>query len=82
MNKYDSGCYDCEETLARLHQYVDRELSEVEIVEVRHHLADCPPCERHFEFEERLKLLVHRNACPERAPEQLVDRILGSLKRA
>jgi mycothiol system anti-sigma-R factor len=71
---------DCQVMLEKLHQYVDRELTEGELRSVKQHLDDCPPCQRHFDFEERFKVLVHRKACPERAPQQLLTRILGSLK--
>lgn len=78
----DHGCTDCAGAMDRLHQYVDRELSETDLAEVKRHLDDCPPCERHFHFEENLKLLVHQKACPERAPAHLLSRILGNLKQA
>ena len=76
------GCSSCDQAMDKLHEFVDRELTEREVLEVRRHLEDCPPCQRHFDFEGRMKLLVHRKACPERAPEQLLARILGSIKEA
>lgn len=76
----DPDCTTCEGAMQKLHEYVDRELTTVELAEVKRHLDDCPPCRRHFDFEEQLKLLVHRKACPERAPQQLLTRILGSLR--
>jgi mycothiol system anti-sigma-R factor len=75
----DPECTTCEGAMQKLHQYVDRELSEAELTAVRGHLEDCPPCQGHFDFEEQLKLLVHRKACPEKAPQQLLSRVLGSL---
>jgi len=78
----DADCTTCEGTMQRLHEYVDRELSPTELGAVKQHLEDCPPCQRHFDFEEQLKLLVHRKACPERAPGQLLNRILGNLRQS
>jgi mycothiol system anti-sigma-R factor len=72
--------FGCNETLFRLHAYVDRELTEVEMIEVKQHLDDCPPCEKHFLFEEQVKRLVHNKGCPERAPEDLITKILKSLR--
>ena len=72
--------FGCNETLFRLHAFVDRELTEVEMTEVQHHLDDCPPCEKHFHFEAEVKRLVHNKGCPERAPEHLVHRILKNLQ--
>jgi mycothiol system anti-sigma-R factor len=74
-----TDCPDCEAARDRLEAYVDRELTEADVVEVRRHLADCPDCERCFEFEAGLKLLVRRKGCPELAPPGLVGRILGRL---
>jgi mycothiol system anti-sigma-R factor len=69
----------CMMAMAQLEPYVDRELSEIEMVEVRLHLDECPPCARYFEVQERLKMLVHKS-CPEHAPSQLVTRILDRLR--
>jgi mycothiol system anti-sigma-R factor len=80
MKPGDWECVDCAGAMERLHEYVDRELTADELRQVRMHLDDCPPCQRHFDFEEHFKLLVHRKACPETAPPALLDRILGSLK--
>jgi mycothiol system anti-sigma-R factor len=82
MSTANRDCVDCSGALEKLHSFVDRELSQVELGEVRRHLEDCPPCARHFDFEEQLKLLVHRKACPETASHQLLSRILASLKQA
>jgi mycothiol system anti-sigma-R factor len=77
----DPGCFDCNQTMDRLDSYVDRELNDFEMVEVRKHLEDCPPCEQHFEFNLRVKRLVHTKACPEKAPRELLEKILGNLKQ-
>ncbi|HEY8740965.1 MAG TPA: mycothiol system anti-sigma-R factor [Candidatus Dormibacteraeota bacterium] len=82
MSTSDDGCVNCAGAMDKLHSYVDRELTEVELSEVRRHLEDCPPCQRHFDFEVQLKLLVHRKACPETAPQHLLTKVLGNLKRA
>jgi mycothiol system anti-sigma-R factor len=62
---------DCDSTVQRLLRYVDRELSPQEIEEVRHHLADCPPCEKIYEFQLELKRLVRRECCSDDAPARL-----------
>lgn len=71
---------DCKETVARLQTFVDRELSEVEVREVRMHLERCPPCLGHFRFEEGLRRLVQQRACPEKAPDALRDRLARQLR--
>ena len=74
------SCYNCNETMERLHSYVDRELNTFEMTEVQKHLDDCPPCEKHFAFEADVKRLVHNKGCPETAPQALLEKILGSFK--
>jgi len=78
----DRGCYSCDQTMERLHSYVDRELNDFEMAEVKKHLDDCPPCEQHFEFNLQVKRLVHTKGCPEKAPKALVERILSNFKQA
>jgi mycothiol system anti-sigma-R factor len=69
----------CREAYDKLETYVDRELNEVEMAAVMQHLDTCPPCQRFFHVHEGVKKLVHRNACPEKAPGYLIDRIKKSL---
>lgn len=62
---------NCMETVARLHLYIDRELSVEEVSIVQGHLADCPTCECRFHFDMRLKRLLHDRCTIERAPAHL-----------
>lgn len=62
---------NCMETVARLHLYIDRELSAEEITIVRQHLKDCPSCECRFHFDMHLKRLLHEKCTIEKAPEHL-----------
>ncbi len=62
---------NCMETVARLHLYIDRELSAEEVSIVQHHLKDCPSCECRFHFDTRLKRLMHEKCTIEKAPEHL-----------
>lgn len=66
---------NCLETAERLYQYLDRELSSDEIVEVKQHLEACPPCLHIFHYEEHMRRLV-RQACSESAPTSLRERII------
>ncbi len=67
---------NCSEVAVLLDQYVDRELSTEEIVEVQRHLEACPPCLSLFHFEAGVRRLV-RHACNESAPDSLRERILS-----
>lgn len=49
------NCADC---MDKLDSFVDRELSEEELRQVRLHLELCPPCEHVFNLRADLKRLV------------------------
>ena len=69
-------CMDCVETVARLHLYIDRELSVEEVAVVQQHLTDCPHCECRFHFDMRVKRLIHERCTIERAPAHLREAVL------
>ncbi len=76
------GCDDC---LERLHPYLDRELSDKELGEVRVHLDDCEGCESSFVLEsvflERLRGSATADVCPEEVRKRLILRIREGSRR-
>lgn len=66
---------NCGECLEKLHGFVDRELNELEMAEVRRHLVDCPPCEDFFELQVGVKRLVKRCCDESTAPAHLRERL-------
>ena len=64
-------CLDCVATAARLHLYIDRELSAEEVEIVQQHLAGCPNCECRFHFDLYLKRLIHERCTIVHAPAHL-----------
>jgi len=62
---------NCEQSMQELTLYLDRELSEAEILEVRQHLDECPPCRHCYEFQAELKRLVRKECASEGAPDRL-----------
>ncbi len=69
----------CEEIIRRLETYLDRELTDKEVREVKWHLADCPDCEDHFRFEEKFRRLVRVHGSKDRAPTSLRERLIAHL---
>jgi mycothiol system anti-sigma-R factor len=69
-------CIDCVKTAARLHLYLDRELSIEEISIVQQHLANCPVCECRFHVDMSIKRLLHECCALQRAPQRLRDAVL------
>ena len=74
-------CMNCIETVARLHLYIDRELSVEEVAIVQQHLVACPHCECRFHFNMKLKRLIHERCTIERAPERLREAVLQLARR-
>lgn len=70
---------NCAKALEDLERYLDGELPDADLDEIRGHLADCYPCADRATFAEQLRALV-RDRCAERAPEALVDRIRERLR--
>ena len=77
QNTSDCGA-DCEQALESLEAYLDGELSEAHVQQIRHHLSRCYPCTERASFEEQLRVLVRRG-CVDHAPPELLARIRRQL---
>jgi len=70
------NCRDC---ASALNPYLDRELSDDDVVQVRGHLDACGGCLHLFQFEESLRRLVRVRCQEQCAPEALRQRITLTL---
>jgi mycothiol system anti-sigma-R factor len=70
------NCDGCQEKLER---YVDRELTDQELSEVRGHLERCPPCEDRYQLHAGLKRLVKLSCDQGTAPPTLREKLLQIL---
>lgn len=70
---------DCQEVLADLETYLDRECPEQLESAIARHLADCEPCLNRSDFERSLRALVARH-CRDAAPAGLLNRVLEQLR--
>jgi mycothiol system anti-sigma-R factor len=66
------NCRDC---LEKLDGYLDRELTDVELAEVKAHMDRCPPCEDRYRLEVHVKRLVKVCCDQGVAPETLRSRL-------
>jgi len=66
------NCADCSEKLDR---YLDRELTDTEMLELQLHLEGCPPCTDNYEFQASLKRLVKVCCEQDKAPEALREKL-------
>ncbi|MEX2647135.1 MAG: zf-HC2 domain-containing protein [Gaiellaceae bacterium] len=51
---------DCAECEQLLQPYLDRVLTEAEVLEAEEHLEQCSYCRRAYRFEEELRMFVRR----------------------
>ena len=70
------NCGDC---VRALNSYLDRELSDEDIVHVRDHLDACGGCLHMYQFEESVRRLVRVRCREQGAPESLRARITMTL---
>ena len=64
-------CDACEELLQG---YLDRELTQSEVVQAESHLDGCDYCRRRYRFEESLRVYVQTTAV-ERMPAGLMEKL-------
>jgi mycothiol system anti-sigma-R factor len=70
------NCRDCARAL---NPYLDRELSDEDVIQVRGHLEACGGCMHLFQFEESVRRLVRVRCQQQGAPESLRQRITLTL---
>ena len=74
------GFYDCQDTLARLDDYLDRELSDRELRQVAIHLRICFRCAKLYRFERGFVEDVRAKLERVEAPPELMNQISQSLR--
>jgi mycothiol system anti-sigma-R factor len=67
---------DCSEILQQVYVFLDNELEDASIDEIRQHLEECAPCLDQYDLERCVKKLVHRSCGGEHAPDSLRMKIL------
>jgi mycothiol system anti-sigma-R factor len=67
--------YTCEETFRRLDDYLDRELSDLEMQRVRQHLETCAACAGEFAFEASVLSEVRSKLQRISAPPELLTKV-------
>jgi anti-sigma factor (TIGR02949 family) len=70
----------CDKAKAELEEYLHRELSEQDFVDISDHLATCTDCSQEHLVGLALSAKV-RKACQEKAPDELRAAVLGRLEQ-
>ncbi|MGI8578159.1 MAG: mycothiol system anti-sigma-R factor [Nocardioidaceae bacterium] len=71
---------DCDEVLGRLYFFIDNELQDADSRQIQAHLEECGPCLRAVDLERMVKELIARS-CAERAPVELRQRVIFSIRQ-
>ena len=74
--------YTCEDTLRRLDDYLDRELSDAEMQMVREHLETCAACVREYAFEGAVLREMRAKLRHIAAPAELTEKVAAILAAA
>ena len=69
----------CRECIEHLYEYLDQEVTPALEVEIREHLAHCPPCGDKFDFESAFKRFLQIKARTQGCPPELKQKILREL---
>ncbi|ARU41758.1 hypothetical protein CCB80_11660 [Armatimonadetes bacterium Uphvl-Ar1] len=69
---------DCSDAVAKMCDFLDRELSAEEIAMVERHLAECGGCRNAFRWEGSVISLM-KQCAQEKAPEGLIGRLMDGL---
>ena len=70
---------DCTETVMRIFEFLDREMSPDDCRRMQTHLDECGPCLREYHVDQALKMVVKRSCGSEIAPTELRTTILHRL---
>lgn len=70
---------DCSETVLRIFEFLDGEMSPADCARLQAHLDECEPCLREYRVDQTLKAVVKRSCGCEPAPVELRTTILRRL---
>ncbi len=74
-------CWNCEETVRRLDDYLDRELSEPEMALVREHLNECDVCANGVKFDDTVCDAIRAKLQQTSLPDGLKQRVFARLRQ-
>ena len=74
------GAADCGQTVERLYQFIDGELTDERRKQIERHLDECSPCLQAVGFERELRIVI-ASRCKDRVPEELRERIKAALQK-
>jgi mycothiol system anti-sigma-R factor len=73
---------DCEQNIKQLWDYLDGELTEARMNEIRGHLKSCRGCFPYFDFEKEFLEAIAKSKVEHTAPEDLRRKVMAKLRKA
>lgn len=73
---------DCGEVLDRVYTYLDGELDDAKVGEIRKHLDECGPCLQEYGLDKAVKQLVAKHCGCDPVPDDLRAKILARIDAA
>ena len=73
---------DCEQVVRQLWDYLDDELTDDRMAEVRAHLKACRGCFPHFDFEREFLEAIAKCKAGQSAPDGLRRKVMAKLRKA
>ena len=70
---------DCTETVLRIFEFLDGEMSPDDCRRMQSHLDECEPCLHEYQMDQALKMVIKRSCGCEAAPVELRTTILRRL---
>jgi mycothiol system anti-sigma-R factor len=72
---------DCREVLDKVYAYIDGELTDHDVVEIRVHLDECSPCLKEYDLDKVVKQLVAKHCGSDPVPADLRSKVLARIAR-
>ncbi|SEH03762.1 mycothiol system anti-sigma-R factor [Nonomuraea solani] len=70
---------DCREVLDMVYAYLDGELTENHVVDIRVHLDECSPCLKEYDLDKAVKALVAKHCGCDPIPADLRSKVLARI---
>ncbi|SDL45358.1 mycothiol system anti-sigma-R factor [Nonomuraea jiangxiensis] len=70
---------DCRDVLDKVYAYLDGELTDGDVVEIRVHLDECSPCLQEYDLDKAIKALVAKHCGCDPVPADLRSKVLARI---
>ncbi|MGP3936956.1 mycothiol system anti-sigma-R factor [Nonomuraea sp. KM88] len=65
--------------LDKVYAYLDGELTESDVADIRVHLDECSPCLQEYDLDKAVKALVHKHCGCDPVPADLRSKVLARI---